>query len=120
MGDGEAGRVGRNLLSTASQFLNLKVKFLPLCKQIKFFLVAACRARAALKGLKCSQPQLRLLTFILLLTARVAPRAPLAGGAWAVSYLAPSERAFSLLPGRVQEYGPQIIWVCALSSSSAL
>ena len=74
-------QVGRNISSTATQILNLKVIFLALCDQINFFLVATCRTRAALKGVKWSQPQLGLLTFILLLTARVAPRAPLAEGA---------------------------------------
>ena len=113
-------QVGRNLPATAAQILNLKVKFLPLCDQIKFFLVATRRTRAGLKGLKCSHPQLGLLTFILLLTARAAPRAQLVEGAWAVRYRAPPARAFSLLRGRFQQHELQAIWVCARFSSSTL
>ena len=113
-------QVGRNLPATAAQILNLKVKFLPLCDQIKFFLVATCRTCAGLKGLKWSHPQLGLLAFILLLTARVAPRAQLVEGAWAVSYRAPPAHAFSLLRGRFQEHELRAIWVCAHSSSSIL
>ena len=71
--------------------------------------MATRRARAALKGLKCSQLQLGLLTFILLLTARAAPRAPLAGGARAASYQDPPALAFSLLRDRFQEHELQAV-----------
>ena len=100
--------------------LKFEVKIFAPLRSNQIFLVATCRTCAALKGLKCSQPQLMLLAFILLLTARAAPPAPLAGAAWVLSYLAPPARFFSLLRGCFQEHELQAIWVWALSSSSAL